>query len=184
MTLNNTNFFQEVSAKHASKVFEDESREKSKYIMVQGPVKALGSTIPSMYMPNTSGVVQKLSTSELLMKRNSSGFWFVCLDLYQQFSQCKTLYPTVHKVNEHCPFSFDLDNQSFNSTAVLIADWDLSYNLMFINFTLWVKMNIGPRRKEGSIKIPLHKQNEPTQDKTKTFKLFIRTICQYSISPA
>lgn len=176
MTLNNTNFFQEVSAKHASKVFEDESREKSKYMMVQGPVKALGSTIPSMYMPNTSGVVQKLSTSELLMKRNSSGFWFVCLDLYQQFSQWRTLYPTVHNVNEHCPFSFDLENQSFNSNVVvivkvLIADWDLSYNLMFINFTLWVKMNTGPRRKEGSIKLPLHKQNEPTQDKTKTFKL-------------
>uniref|UniRef100_A0A1B6M0Y3 RING-type E3 ubiquitin transferase n=1 Tax=Graphocephala atropunctata TaxID=36148 RepID=A0A1B6M0Y3_9HEMI len=70
------NCLQEVSAKEDDNVLEDVQSGKSKYVMVHGPVRALGNVIPSLHVPNTNGVVQKLTTSELVMARNSSGFWW------------------------------------------------------------------------------------------------------------
>jgi hypothetical protein len=68
-------FIQDVTSKGENKELEEVKNGEKRYMIVHGPVKALGNTIPSAYVPNTFGVVQKMSTSELVMARNSSGYW-------------------------------------------------------------------------------------------------------------
>uniref|UniRef100_A0A1B6G609 RING-type E3 ubiquitin transferase n=1 Tax=Cuerna arida TaxID=1464854 RepID=A0A1B6G609_9HEMI len=70
------NCLQEVSSREDDNALDNLKTDKGKYALVHGPVKALGNTIPSLHVPHMSGVVQKLSTSELVMTRNSSGFWW------------------------------------------------------------------------------------------------------------
>lgn len=50
-------------------------KNKKKYIVVQGDVKALGKPIKSINYPEVTGVIQKLSVTEHAIARNASGFW-------------------------------------------------------------------------------------------------------------
>jgi len=46
------------------------------YVAIRGIVKALGSPIQSLYLKDTSGVVQKLTIKEHLVSKGAFGFWY------------------------------------------------------------------------------------------------------------
>lgn len=101
---------QEVSSKgDAKEMLEDISPGERHYAMIHGPVKALENVIPSVYVPQLSGVVQKLSLSELLMKRNSSGFWW---------DESRPVHQSYNVV----PFSIVLGKYLIEVKDVLLAD--------------------------------------------------------------
>ncbi|XP_054258591.1 mitochondrial E3 ubiquitin protein ligase 1-like [Macrosteles quadrilineatus] len=100
---------QDVISKGENKDVEQIQTGEKRYTMVQGPVKSLGNNIISVYAPNMSGVVQRMSTNEYVMTRNSSGYWM---------DQSRPIHQSYNTV----PFAIVVGSSLIEVKDVLLAD--------------------------------------------------------------